>query len=114
MELLWLFLIPLLTGLACCIPSESKWLGRIQIIGMSLLLVAGADVTQKIMTHGPLHAGGNWFYLDALSGLMILLICLLSFVASIYASGYMVNEVEERLENLWKLKGFYGLLNLFL
>jgi len=114
MDILWLFLIPLLTGLACCLPQDSKGIGRIQIVGMSVLLLAGGNVIQKIMASGTLHFAGNWFYLDALSGLMILLICILSFVASIYASGYMVNEVEERLENLWKLKGFYGLLNLFL
>lgn len=114
MEITLLYLIPFITGLLCLLPQQSDWLGRIQCVGMLLLCGVGFTLIQKIIVSGSLHNWGNWIYLDALSGLMILLICVLSFVASIYASGYMVNEVEERIDNLWKLKGFYGLLNLFI
>lgn len=114
MEVTLLYLVPLITGLLCLLPQQSDWLGRIQCVGMLVLCGIGVVLIQHIIASGSLHAWGGWIYLDALSGLMILLICLLSFVASIYASGYMVNEVEERIDNLWKLKGFYGLLNLFI
>ncbi len=115
MEIVLLFLIPILTALFCLIPRSIQPIGCIQCFGMALFCGFGLWVIQKIIASpNPLHYWGNWMYLDAISGLMIVLICLLGFLASIYATGYMANEVEERIENLWKLKGFYGLFNLFI
>ncbi|MBI3591088.1 MAG: hydrogenase 4 subunit F [Candidatus Melainabacteria bacterium] len=115
MEVSLLFLIPFITGLLCLLPKSSQWIGRIQSIGMVILFGLGLLIVKDIIQQGSIHAFRNTVYLDALSGLMIFLVTILSLLASLYSIGYMVNnDVEEKIQNPWKLKRYYFLLNIFI
>jgi hydrogenase-4 component F len=45
---------------------------------------------------------------------MILLVTLISFLVSLYSLGYMTHDVEEKIQTLRKLKGYYVLLDSFI
>lgn len=109
-----LFVIPFVTGLLCLIPKRIHFIGRIQAVGMLTLFIAGLAVVKNITQADSLYGLGSVFYLDSLSGLMILILIFVSLVSSLYSIGYMVNEAEEKISNIWKLKGYYFLLNIFI
>ena len=106
-----LFLIPLITGILCIVTRKTLLIGRIQTVGMIVLFCVGLIIIGDVLKTGSIHDFGDFIYIDALSGLMIFIITSVSLLASLYSIGYMVNEVEERIHNLWKLKGYYFLLN---
>src|SRR3989338_3861665 len=105
-EIIFLFGIPIFAALSCLIAKEKKQIGKVQTIWMFLLLFAGLNLIKEILSNTRIIAFNNFFYLDALSGLMIFLIILVGTIASLYSIGYMTNEVEEKIDNLWKLKGY--------
>lgn len=114
MEITLLFLINLLTGIFCLIPSSPQWQGRIQTCGMVFLLLLTWQIILEINLNGPLQEFGGLVYLDALSGLMLLLISLIGLLAALYSIGYMGSSIEESGQHPWKLKAYYGLFNLFI
>jgi hydrogenase-4 component F len=109
-----LYLIPLLTAALCFLPVSFKWPGKIQIIGMFALLMTVLMQMPLIVRIGS-WAGGfrGLVYLDALSGLLLIIISLVALLASLYAKNYMIDEAEEEVKNPLKLRIFYLLFNLF-
>lgn len=113
-EIICLLSIPVLAALSCLFIKNKKWIGRVQTIWMFVLLFSGLNLIREILSSTKIIAFNNFIYLDALSGLMIFLITLVGTIASIYSIGYMTNEIEEKIHNLWKLKGYYVLFNIFI
>ncbi len=113
-EIILFLSMPVLAALSCVFIQDKKWLGRIQSIWMLFLFFLGLNLIKNILQSTNIIAFNNFIYLDALSGLMIFLITLVGTIASIYSIGYMTNEIEEKIHNLWKLKGYYVLLNAFI
>lgn len=114
MKIALLYLIPLVTGALCFMPKGLQWPGRIQIIGMLLLLGVIASLGMDVYHQGPWHGFRDWIHIDALSVLLLIIVGIVSLLVAIYASGYMTNDVEEKVPHPLKLKGFYGVMNLFI
>ncbi len=114
MLLEYLFLIPIITGFICLIPRIPKYIGYIQGTGMLMLFGIGLTTAKQVLDSGSIYFMKDLVYIDALSALMIFLITLVSLLASIYSIGYMNNQVEERINNVWKLKAYYFLINTFI
>lgn len=114
MLLEYLFLIPIITGLICLIPKRIKCIGYTQILGTLILFGVGLFTVKQTLDSGSIYFLNDLIYIDALSALMIFLITLVSLLASIYSIGYMTNQVEEKIHNIWKLKGYYFLINIFI
>lgn len=108
-----LYSIPVLAALSSLFPKNKNAIGLVQTFWMVCLFVLGLFVVNDILDSDSILKWNNSIYLDALSGLMILLITLVSTIVSIYSIGYMTNEIEEKIHNIWKLKGYYFLLNAF-
>lgn len=112
--ILLLYMIPILTGLLCLLPLNSRWPGRIQIIGMLFLLGTVLVIIQSLIQSGPQIALHYFVYLDAFSGLMLLLISLVGLLAGIYSYSYIQQNRDGNPPTIRKLKLYYGLINLFL
>jgi hydrogenase-4 component F len=93
---------------------KATWLGILQLVINSLLLLTIFGLIGGILHNGAAFYLNDIAYLDALSGWMLLLIGLIGFLASLFAKRYMLNDEEEKITNPWKLKIFYGLFNCFL
>ena len=108
-----LLIIPIITALFC-IVLPARWIGRFQSAGMLFLFSSSILLLRQLLKEGSMYAFENLFYIDALSMLMILLITTVSMLSSVYSIGYMTNETEEKIQDSWKLKTFYLLLNSFI
>lgn len=102
-----------LTVLGILVTPSLRWIGRINTAAMLVLLGIGASMVWSVLAKGPILAWGDFLYIDALSGLMVLLVALVSFLASFYSVGYMTNDTEEKIHTPRNLRVYYILFDLF-
>lgn len=114
MDINLLFLIPVITAILCLILKNVKWLGYIQILGTSLLFLTVMRLLNKVIKYKTIKAFTNLIYIDAFSGVLLLLISIVSLFVSLYSAGYMTKNAEEIVIPSWKLKKYYCLLNIFI
>lgn len=114
-DLIALFLIPILTGILCLLPVNFMWPGRIQTVGMLLLLLVIVALMPTVIQVSNWDGGfRGLLHLDALSLLLLIIIGIIGLLASLYAQTYMVKEAEEvETKNPAKMRIFYLLFNLF-
>jgi hydrogenase-4 component F len=108
------YALPCIATILLVFCPKTTWLGTLQIIINSLLLLTILGLIGGILHNGTAFYLHDIAYLDALSGWMLLLIGLIGFLSALFAKRYMLNDEEEKITNPWKLKIFYGLFNCFL
>ncbi|MEZ0370513.1 MAG: proton-conducting transporter membrane subunit [Candidatus Sericytochromatia bacterium] len=113
MELAFLLLIPLLTGLLAGLAPGWIWPGRIQILGSSLLLLPTWALLQRLATGRAFSVWDGHFYFDALSAWMVTVIVLLQLLAALYSKWYMRNEMCHEPAGSRKLNQYYFLFDAF-
>ncbi|HBE78915.1 MAG TPA: hydrogenase 4 subunit F [Firmicutes bacterium] len=106
--LLWMFLFW---------GSTRKWLlHMINSIGTLLLLILALVITCKVNASG--HIGypflNHFFYLDALSVIVLDIIAIVSFMVSVFAIGYLNRELAHQVINLRQIQLFYSLMYAFI
>ena len=112
-KIILLYSIPALATFSALLPRNRNIIGLVQTFWMICLFIVGLFVINDILGFGSINILNNFIYLDALSGLMIFLITLISTIVSIYSIGYMTNEIE-KINNILKFKKYYLLLNAFI
>ncbi len=112
-KIILLYSIPAIAAFSALLPRNRNVIGLVQTFWMICLFVLGLFVINDILDFGSINTLNNFIYLDALSGLMIFLITLVSAMVSIYSIDYMTNEVE-KIDSIWKFKKYYLLLNAFI
>ncbi len=105
--------IPIVTALTLLAGRSLSWIGKVNTLGMLFQFGTAVLIVRSVLVHGPLTAWNEFIYIDPLSGLMILLVSLLSFLASLYSIGYMTHNPEEDIRTPKRLKGYYLLFDLF-
>ena len=114
MDITLFFLIPIITAILCLIPNNIRWLAPIQIAGTSFLFLVVIRLLNNILQYKVIKAFNNLIYIDAFSGLLILLISTVGLLVSLYSAGYMTKSPEGKTVSTWKLKRYYFLLNIFI
>ncbi|MBP2651005.1 MAG: dehydrogenase (quinone) [Firmicutes bacterium] len=66
----------------------------------------------RIAIEGPFKSG--WFYVDALSAILLLVVAILSLTATLFSASYMERELAEEKIKFSALKRYYALLQLFI
>ena len=112
-KIIMLYSIPVLAAFSALLPRNRDFIGLVQTIWMICLFIVGLFVINDILDFGSINTLNNFVYIDALSGLMVFLITLISTLVSIYSIGYMTNEID-KTGSIWKLKKYYLLLNAFI
>ncbi|MBI4496901.1 MAG: hydrogenase 4 subunit F [Chloroflexi bacterium] len=84
--------IPLLTALVCLAPLPRRGLAWFQIAGALGTLAAGLAVVYQVFARGPLLALDGALHVDALAGLLMGVIVVVSFLAALYSVGYLERE----------------------
>lgn len=79
--------------------------GSLATCGLVFALAAG------VLQNGP-YAGG-WLFVDALSALLLVVVGLLTFTATLFSASYMDAEADEGHVRPGLLGGYYALLQLF-
>ncbi|MCL6591689.1 MAG: hydrogenase 4 subunit F [Firmicutes bacterium] len=108
--------IPFLTAALFWATNRRALLHIINGIGASLLLAMAAFITWKINDTGVINYAfmNGFFYLDALSVIVLDTILIVSFMVCIYAIGYLEREYAHQAVNLRRIKFFYSLTYIFI
>ena len=91
---LLLVLVPLLAGLLCWPLREPNALERINLVAFAILAGFAAWLSAAVLAHGNLECFGGLFRVDALSVIVVDLTAFVALVCSIYAVGYLREEVR--------------------
>lgn len=105
---IWLFLFWL--------TNQKRVLHLINITGASLLLVLALLITFKAGDAGKISSPllNNFFYLDALSVIVLDIILVVSFMIAVFAVGYLNQELQHQVISIKQLKIFYSLMYAFI
>ncbi len=92
----WLFLLPAICGVIDFIIARMKPLtaGLPTIIGAAGALAVAAKIVVVVHKGTPLSAWGGELYADGLSAVVIVIVCLVGFAASLFALPYLRHEVK--------------------
>src|ERR1051326_2865469 len=113
MVLIFLLLLPLMTGLTCLLVRGQLWWERLNLL--SSLAVAGlaVELALAVEKKGSVTALGAFLQADALSALVIGLTSFVSLVCAIYAVGYFRRDQRDGRITEQQLRHYYVLTPLF-
>jgi hydrogenase-4 component F len=117
--LIWLLLTPFLLSL---IAFATRWLGHagtrlaeiLHLISVTAVLIFSLIIVRGVLIQGPLLAVNDWFYVDALAAVFLLIIGVVGFLVGLYTPGYIRNDLQVGELKEPQVSLFYGLFELFL
>ena len=113
MDLILILSLPaILAGLSIFF-RRSKAFAIINSFGYFLILCGCAKLVMRLVNGVGNISYSNIFYIDALSGLFILTISLITFAAAIYSISYIDKDIKDGVISERKALAYYGLFNLF-
>jgi len=103
--------IPIITGLLTLLQRNQAVVSGINFIGSAatstvLMYIIYVITQQNVVS-------SQYFYVDHLSAVMLFVVAVLTFTATLFSLSYMEKEVHEGSITLVMLPRYYGLLNLF-
>jgi len=100
-------IIPILAGLFCWLPGSRRLAAPITVVGAALVLASAVYVAAVTSVTGRVDALGGWLTADGLGALIVALVALVGFTASVFSWGYLSHHRPSREH------GYYVLSNLF-
>ena len=115
MEVLVL-VVPASAALLCWALHSKRWLHSLNLATAGLLCLLSSLITIRVITSGPfsypwLH---QFFYLDALSVIVLDTIVVVNLMVSIYTVGYLNQEFKHQVIDLRGVKFYYSLMYAFI
>jgi len=105
----WLVLVPALTGGLMLRLRSARTILRVLCVGVGITVALGWFVTGKVLVSGPVSAGAEWLYLDALSAYNLGVMLLIYGLCSAYAAVYFGVELREKRLTLKQARQFASL-----
>jgi hydrogenase-4 component F len=105
--------VPLATALVCGISGRRRVCQATTVAGMALTMLLGLVLAWQVMCDNFVTTPKGFFFADALSAYVVLIIAGSAFVVAIYSVGYLNQQVRKRNIDTSKLRLYYLLLNLF-
>lgn len=106
--------LPLATSIGC-IFIERRWVFQATTItGAALTAVTAAILAAQVYLKTSVSAQGGFFYADALSAYIVLIVSGSALVVAMYSVGYLDRQVTDGKIDAKLLRLYFVLLNLFL
>ncbi|MEK7648553.1 MAG: proton-conducting transporter membrane subunit [Patescibacteria group bacterium] len=113
MELTFLVFIPLLIGLVGVLVRKNiRMFDALYCIGACAEIITAVGVFVQLHTAQELSFA-PFFFLDALSGIVLLTVIIVSVFSSIYSIGYLREEVKKGIIGFRRVKQYFLLYQLF-
>jgi hydrogenase-4 component F len=117
--LIWLLLTPLILSL---VAFAMRWAGRaatrlveiIHIFTITIMLILTIIVVQGVLLQGVVIALNDWFHVDALAAVFLLIIGVVGFLVGLYSVSYIRNDLQTGELKEEQISLYYGLFELFL
>lgn len=114
MSIILIILIPITTAIASIFIKKSIRLLEILIASASIVeLALGITIASKVAGSGT-YSPNNYFSVDALGAILILIISIVGFVTSWYSIGYLREEVRKEIIGFRRVRQYYALFGLFI
>lgn len=111
---IWLLLfLPLGTALSTWLTPKQKMAEQLHLLSSLLLLISGTIVLLHVVFTEPILMFRDYIYIDSLSALLIFILVLVVFIASIYSIGYFRFELNKKLITTKQFHQFYLWFHLF-
>ena len=103
-----------LTATICCIFIQRRWVFQATTItATALTAIAACILAVMVFVNTSVSAQGGFFYADALSAYVILIVTGSALVVAIYSVGYLDRQVSDGKIDPKILRLYFVLLNLF-
>ena len=88
-----IIVLPLLTAALCALATRDRAREGIHLAGGAATVACALLLVDQVVIHGPQTAGGGFFFIDALSASLILIVALVSLTAAFHSIGYVREDV---------------------
>lgn len=113
MDLILVWLLPVLAGLSCLAArSRASW-ERLNLAGFAAAAVLAGRIACRVAAHGPQTAWEGFLRADALSALVLALTAFVALVCAIYAVGYFRRDEREGRLTRAQARLYYTLTPVF-
>jgi hydrogenase-4 component F len=113
MLLTFILMIPVAAGLASLLGFPRRTLSLFNTIAFGATLVMGVVLLQRVLAQGVVTEWSEFFYADALSAWMVLLISAVSLGSSLYAGCYFQRDLADSVLTPGRVREFFVLTPLF-
>jgi hydrogenase-4 component F len=114
MTLLVLLGVPLLAALVLAFVGDRKFAPEINILGSGLTCAAGFSLAFDVYQHGPMMAGGKFFFVDAFNVYLAVLTAFVSVTTAIFSRRYMRREREHGRIGEVRMRFYHAMFQLFI
>ena len=108
-----LLCVPLLVSAYCGLEKRRFPMETATWIGSTITFLASVWLAIEVLQQNTLSSPQGWFYADALSGLLALIVSGSSLVTSLYSIGYLRRLASEELITDREIRLYYLLFNVF-
>jgi len=108
-----LLLIPLASAALCAVTRDQRRLELITGVGTALTFLSGIFLTSQVLDKTVVASPNAFFYADALSALLVLIVSGSAFAVALYSVGYLRAHVAAGNLAPGQPRLYYALLNVF-
>ncbi len=112
--LITLLVVPLLAAVALVFVGDRRFAPEINIIGSVVTFAAGAGLALEVIMHGPMLAGGKFFFVDAFNVYLSVLTSFVSMTTAIFSRSYMRKEREHGRVGHMRMRFYHAMFQLFI
>lgn len=109
-----LILTPIVSGLLVTILRRKNLIETITVFSSLFILVQGLVLVYLIIEKKVISVFDNTFYVDSLSGILIITISIVGFLSSIYSVNYMGRQYDKLIIDEKRIIRYYQGFNIFL
>ncbi|AFM39397.1 formate hydrogenlyase subunit 3/multisubunit Na+/H+ antiporter, MnhD subunit [Desulfosporosinus acidiphilus SJ4] len=111
-----LLTVPVIAALLLLIIKQSRFRHAISVGASSLLLISASSLNREVLLHGSVQYAsfGSFFYVDALSMIVLDIVLIISFMAAIVSIGYLEEEIKQGKLKKERLGLYYSLMYTFI
>jgi len=114
MILLILLGISLFSAIILAFIGDRKYAPEINIFGSAATFAAGVALALEVHFHGPIVAGGKFFFVDAFSVYLAVLTSFVSMTTAIFSRRYMRWERKHGRVGHWGMRFYHAMFQLFI
>jgi hydrogenase-4 component F len=106
--------IPLIGTIICAVERQRKIYELVTIASTALTFIATLYVTSLVLNGTTIITPKGWFFVDALSMYVMVIVSGSTLVVTAYSIGYLHRQIRNRSVDATMLRIYYALLNAFL
>ncbi len=106
--------IPVAAGIICTLLRRRKWFEYVTVASTGLTFLATLWMSSLVLQGATIRTPKGWFFLDALSVYLMVIVSGSTFVVALYSIGYLHRQIRNKKVDGPMLRLYYILLNAFL